>query len=73
MFLCSQVKKDVSSPNQAQTFVNFRLQPDPKSLARLTTLDGVSEKTEFFAKITKENLICYISGTDGPRKLKVGL
>ena len=51
------------SPNLCQLMP----ESDPKSLARLTTLDGVTEKKEFFAffaKVTKEkfNLLYFRNG-----------
>ena len=49
--------KICDSGRAQKNFVNFRPEPDPKSLARLTTLDGGFKKKEvfaFFAKITKE-------------------
>ena len=49
-------QKHVSGPNLAQNFVNFSLEPDPKSPARLTTLKAFTYSASdfpFFIGLTR--------------------
>ena len=47
IFVHLKDKKHVLGPNfKREIFVNFRPEPDPKRLARLTTLNYTSEKAE---------------------------